>query len=501
MSTTLSAIDQKTKAAETRSNMVAPKLRFREFEGGWQLKSLGELLEFKNGINASKEQYGHGIKFINVLDILNNDFITYDSILGSVNVDEKVAAKYPVNYGDILFQRSSETREEVGTACVYLDPNKTAVFGGFVIRGRKIGIYDPIFLNKLLKTDTSRNEITSKSGGSTRYNVGQETLSSVALNFPTLPEQQKIASFLSAVDEKIQQLTRKKELLEQYKKGVMQNLFSGKLRFKGNDGKGFSDWEEKRLGDVAKLQGGFAFKSELFLKEGIPIIRISNISNDHNYINLSNVIYYKEIENSEINLPPKERFDQISDRASMKEIIKSVIKEITFIKVKNHRMVVTVTYHDSYKEILVYNSLSQKRNAFKKFNASYLKYDPFNEIFYLIKDRAPHHFVFRVKSEILKTLGVKIELPDLIEVSTFKWQLIINNLPDLDFYDYLHPVPDKSNSDIFTFDEIMNLNFIPNDILETLDYKKITYFKELNFERFNRRKASKKVAQSKNKTS
>jgi len=213
-----------------------PKLRFKEFSGGWELKKLSQLLEFKNGINASKEQYGSGFKFINVLDILNNDFITHDLIIGSVDVDESVFEKYSVNYGDILFQRSSETREEVGTACVYLD-SKPATFGGFVIRGKKIGEYDPMFLNKLLKTDLSRNEITSKSGGSTRYNVGQETLSSVALPFPSLPEQQKIASFLSAVDEKIQQLTRKKEWLEQYKKGVMQQLFSGKLRFKDENGK------------------------------------------------------------------------------------------------------------------------------------------------------------------------------------------------------------------------------------------------------------------------
>ncbi|MFO0268278.1 MAG: restriction endonuclease subunit S, partial [Cyclobacteriaceae bacterium] len=157
-----------------------PKLRFKEFSGGWELKKLSQLLEFKNGINASKEQYGSGFKFINVLDILNNDFITHDLIIGSVDVDESVFEKYSVNYGDILFQRSSETREEVGTACVYLD-SKPATFGGFVIRGKKIGEYDPMFLNKLLKTDLSRNEITSKSGGSTRYNVGQETLSSVAL--------------------------------------------------------------------------------------------------------------------------------------------------------------------------------------------------------------------------------------------------------------------------------------------------------------------------------
>lgn len=227
-----------------------PELRFPEFEGEWICVKLKSLLEFKNGINASKEQYGVGVKFINVLDILSNDFITYEKISGRVNVSQDIVEKYAVRFGDILFQRSSETREEVGSASVYMDSDNVATFGGFVIRGRKIGKYDPIFLNKLLKTDIARDTITSKSGGSTRYNVSQEILSEVELTLPSLPEQQKIAQFLSSVDEKIQALKKKKSLLEQYKKGMIQKIFSQELRFKDENGNEFPEWEERKLGEV-----------------------------------------------------------------------------------------------------------------------------------------------------------------------------------------------------------------------------------------------------------
>ncbi|GHB47381.1 restriction endonuclease subunit S [Mongoliitalea lutea] len=204
-----------------------PKYRFKEFEndGEWVEKKLGEILEFKNGINAAREQYGKGIKFINVLDILNNEFIIYENIIGSVDIDESTLQKNSVTFGDILFQRSSETQEEVGTANVYLDKDNTATFGGFVIRGKKIGDYEPAFLNALLKTREIRNSISSKAGGSTRFNVGQETLASTTILLPTIQEQQKIASCLSSLDALIAAQAEKIEQLQLHKKGLMQGLF------------------------------------------------------------------------------------------------------------------------------------------------------------------------------------------------------------------------------------------------------------------------------------
>lgn len=204
-----------------------PRYRFPEFvkDGEWGEKTLGQLLEFKNGINAEKEQYGTGTKFINVLDILRNEFITYDQIIGAVNVNDEMVEKFAVNYGDILFQRSSETQDEVGTANVYLDRNRTAIFGGFVIRGKKVGEYEPIFLNKLLKSKSVRHSISSKSGGSTRFNIGQEILSSIKILLPSIQEQQKIASCLSSLDALIRAQAEKMEQLKLHKKGLMQGLF------------------------------------------------------------------------------------------------------------------------------------------------------------------------------------------------------------------------------------------------------------------------------------
>ena len=206
--------------------LLVPKLRFNEFKDEWNKINLKKLLSFKNGINSDKDSYGHGIKYISVGDILNNTYITYDKIKGLVDINNKVLKENSVEYGDIVFQRSSETFNDIGQANVYLDKEKIATFGGFVIRGKKIGNYNPLFFNYLLKSPCNRKKVIIKGAGAQHYNISQEELEKINVNFTDMNEQEKIANFLSLLDKKIDLQNKRIEALKIYKKGLMQKLIN-----------------------------------------------------------------------------------------------------------------------------------------------------------------------------------------------------------------------------------------------------------------------------------
>ena len=205
-------------------NIKVPNLRFPEFEGEWEELGLSELLDFKNGLNPKPDKFGKGIKFISVMDILNNAVITYDCIKASVDVTEKELSDFSVEKGDMLFQRSSETLEDVGRANVYMD-DKTAVFGGFVIRGKKKGEYDPQYFNYLLRSPFARKRIIPMGAGAQHFNIGQEGLSKVKLHFANIEEQKKIGKMLSLLDERIATQNKIIEDLKKLKSAIIEKVF------------------------------------------------------------------------------------------------------------------------------------------------------------------------------------------------------------------------------------------------------------------------------------
>ena len=229
-----------------------PNLRFPEFSGEWSSQPLTDFMNFKNGLNPDAKRFGRGTKFISVMDILNNQYICYDNIRASVELQDGDIETYGVDYGDILFQRSSETLEDVGRANVYLD-SKPAIFGGFVIRGKSKGNYNPLFFRYLLASPTARKRIIVKGAGAQHFSIGQDGLSKVSLDIPRLSEQEKIGKLLQCVDARIATQNKIIEKLQSLIKGLSDNIHRG---IKGET-VCFSDLGEAYSGLSGKNGGDF----------------------------------------------------------------------------------------------------------------------------------------------------------------------------------------------------------------------------------------------------
>ncbi len=239
-----------------------PKLRFPGFKGEWEKIKLGKLAEkIGDGLHGTPIYSDDSdICFINGNNLTN----------GKIEITDKTKK---VDYA--IFKKNDKSLNE-NTILISLNGtigNIAKYNNEKVMLGKSVGYFNfkesTNFYFHVFHTDKIQNFFISELTGSTIKNLSLKTLRGTIFPFPSPLEQQKIASFLSAVDEKIQQLSRKKELVEQYKKGVMQQLFSGKLRFKDENGTDYADWEEKKLGDVLKIGSGKDYKH--LEKGNIPV--------------------------------------------------------------------------------------------------------------------------------------------------------------------------------------------------------------------------------------
>jgi type I restriction enzyme S subunit len=236
----------------------------------WQLVPFSELLDFRNGVNADKTAYGKGVRFINVLEQITYSHIHAPDITGRVSLSNSASDSYAVHYGDLVFNRTSETQAEVGLSAVYCD-DEPVVFGGFVIRGRpKNESLDPSYSGYGFRSPIIRSQIIAKGQGAIRANVGQADLRQVLAPVPPLPEQRTIAEALGDVDALLgtlnQFIAKKRDL----KQAAMQQLLTGHQRLPGFTG----EWELKRLGDVAEIVMGQSPAGTTYNRRGIgaPLI-------------------------------------------------------------------------------------------------------------------------------------------------------------------------------------------------------------------------------------
>ena len=199
---------------------------------GWREVKLGEIMEFKNGLNTKKENYGSGIKFINVMDIFGNNYLFSNNVIGSVQASKKQISDYSVKYGDVLFNRTSETFEDIAISSVYLD-QKEVIFGGFVIRGRqKFNTFVPEYSIYCFQSQNVRKELIRRGQGAVRANIGQKAIASLLETWDTAIE--KTEALIAAKEKRF--------------KWLLKTLIS--------DQQNNPEWRKAKLEDVADMSSG-----------------------------------------------------------------------------------------------------------------------------------------------------------------------------------------------------------------------------------------------------
>ncbi|EGQ8091718.1 restriction endonuclease subunit S [Vibrio vulnificus] len=261
--------------------MNVPKLRFGEFEGYWTNSSMKDISKINQGlqipISERHTELEEGRYFY-----ITNEFLRPNST--TKYYIENPSDRVICEERDILMTRTGNTGQVV--------TNIAGVFHNNFFKIDYSNDVDKHFLVEFLRLSTTQSMILRYAGTSTIPDLNHGDFYRIRLALPELPEQQKIASFLSKVDEKIALLTEKKDKLTEYKKGVMQQLFNGKweeqdgqlifipptLRFKADDGSEFPDWVESRIGDLGHFYyGKSAPKWSVTDEATIPCVRYGEL--------------------------------------------------------------------------------------------------------------------------------------------------------------------------------------------------------------------------------
>lgn len=195
-----------------------------ENEKGWEAKKLGEIGEFKNGLNFSKDENGHSIKFLGVSDFQNKKSIASDQ-LDCISLSECVQEDYLLKTGDIVFVRSNGKKELIGRS-VKMYITEPTTYSGFCIRCRitdeKV---DKDYIAILLKTPIIRQFMTNSGRGCNISNLNQKILNSIPTILPPLPLQRLFAQRIEQIEREKSEVQKSIQDLETLLASRMQYWF------------------------------------------------------------------------------------------------------------------------------------------------------------------------------------------------------------------------------------------------------------------------------------
>lgn len=214
--------------------LLSAKLRLPGFSEPWQKVKLGDIGDTYNGLSGkNKDDFEYGnAQFIPYINVFSNERIDTNN-LGCVQIKPN-EQQNTVKYGDIFFTVSSETPDEVGMASVLLEHLDNTYLNSFCFgyRLNNFSTLNPFFAAYLFRTEHFRNYMSVLAQGSTRFNISKKEVMKLKIDLPTIEEQTAIAEVLTAADREIELAKEKLERLRRQKRGLMQQLLTGKKRVK-----------------------------------------------------------------------------------------------------------------------------------------------------------------------------------------------------------------------------------------------------------------------------
>lgn len=226
----------------------APKLRFKKFSGDWEEKKLQNVSDVRDGTHDSPKYVTEGYPFVTSKNLMKNGKIDFSDISYITEEDYiNINKRSKVDVGDILFGM-------IGTIGnpVIVEQDGFAIKNVALIKEKDKLLNR--YLIQVLKSSVIDRQFYKLNTGGTQKFIGLGMIRDLSILIPSIEEQEKIAFFFSLIDDKISLQGEKVEALRDYKKGMMQKIFSRELRFKDDEGRDYPEWEEKKLGELIKIK-------------------------------------------------------------------------------------------------------------------------------------------------------------------------------------------------------------------------------------------------------